>query len=112
MSAALHTRFTASLLLALFLSFTAARGFFYHTHIEGRMLISHSHPFSDSTHHHSAAQLISIDTLCSAAMTDDSAPESLADHYELSALLASAVIPNAPVDGYSFSRLGRAPPCM
>ena len=112
MSAALHTRFTASLLLALFLSFTAARGFFYHTHVEGRTLISHSHPFSDSTHHHSAAQLISIDVLCSAAMTDDSAPEPLTDHYELSALLADAILPETPVAGYDTDLRGRAPPCM
>lgn len=110
MSAAQHTRITASLLLALFLSFSAARGLFFHTHVEGRTLISHSHPFSDNTHHHSTAQLISIDALCSSAMTGDCAQSAQLSPVEWSSTLTSTEIQTAPLSGYSHTLSDRAPP--
>lgn len=110
MYSALHTRITASLLLALFLSFSAARGLFFHTHIEGKVLISHSHPFADSTHHHSSAQLISIDSLCASAMTDDSAASPELSHPEWSSVIRSVEIPAAAVSGFLHNLRDRAPP--
>lgn len=68
-------RLTAFLLLLLFLSFQGGRMLFFHTHVFGNVIVSHSHPLCGNNSHHTPEELISIASISNCVLTDNSAPE-------------------------------------
>lgn len=105
-----HNRIAAAALMVLFLNFFAARGMFYHTHFVGSSFISHSHPYSDSAHSHTTAQIISIEYVAATSVTDICAVG--CDNSPLigfSLLDITPVIPSTAC-GFSGNICWRAPP--
>ncbi len=46
-------RFTGFFFVILFIEFYACKSFFYHSHIVGDCIVSHSHPYNDKPLHNS-----------------------------------------------------------
>lgn len=67
------TQLWTIMLLLLFVSFQAGRMMFFHTHVYGNVIVSHSHPFS--TNQHTGSDLQSIAALDMVAVTDDINPD-------------------------------------
>lgn len=67
------TQVWVTILLLLFVSFQAQRMMFFHTHVYGNVIVSHSHPFS--TNQHTGSDLQSIAALDMVVMIDDINPD-------------------------------------
>lgn len=67
-SVRLRTRTIGGMLLAIFLSFYCSNHLFWHTHDTGDSKIVHSHPFSNSSHSHTAPQILTIGVLGDSAL--------------------------------------------
>lgn len=105
-----NKRLLAAALMTLFLSFFAARGFFYHTHFVGTALVSHSHPYSDSSHHHTTTQIISIEYIAATSATDDCTDDCEVTPFFGVSILESAPEPSTAACGFSCDTCWRAPP--
>lgn len=55
-----YRRALAVLLLMLFMGFQGSRMLCYHTHIFGRTVISHSHPFNNPDRQHTPQEIASL----------------------------------------------------
>ena len=103
-------RIIATMLLLLFLSFQGGRSLFYHTHIFGDRIISHSHPFNNPDRQHSADELVSIAQLSISAMTDDIPTSLVSTPFRLLSSIVESVIKQFPDTDYRRLLPGRAPP--
>ncbi len=56
----LKHRVIASLLIALFVGYVGSTTFFVHEHKVGDVIVIHSHPFTSSSHSHSATALLTL----------------------------------------------------
>lgn len=98
----------AILLLLLFVSFQAGRTMFYHTHVYGNVIISHSHPFSSNPH--TVSDLQSIAALDMSAVTDDINPDiDLPSPFEFESKLYTSKTCSL-ISGYACLNQGRDPP--
>ncbi len=107
-----YSRLTAATLLALFLSFFVGRGMCYHTHLINQVLVSHSHPYSDASHNHTADQINSIDCTAASSLTDEIMVDSRVQFIPSFVTLLSSAVTQKSGTGFDSVSDGRAPPCM
>lgn len=110
-SVRLCTRGIGVVLLLIFLSFYSSSNLFWHTHIVGDQKVVHSHPFENSTHTHTASQLLTI------GIWGDTSLDSQQSGIDFSQTLFSAAITlfvaislSKPLSFSGLNRLFRGPP--